>query len=275
MKAQVSVIIPTKNEERNIERCLQSIKNQTFKEYEIIVVDNNSNDKTKKIAKKYAQLVFNKGPERSSQRNYGANHSKGVYVLFIDADMELTPRVLEECVTKANRTKKFGGIIIPEIPIGKNYWERVKAFERSLYNKYGDATTDAARFFPKDVFLKVGGFDLTITGPEDWDLTDSILKAGYALERVKAEIFHYEYITSLTALFKKKFYYAKKAHRYLKKQNISTVSPKTVYFLRPIFYKSWKEYFAHPLLFLGMVGLLSGELIMGGLGFFLGKVKQL
>jgi glycosyltransferase involved in cell wall biosynthesis len=275
MKIIVSVIIPTKNEEKNIERCLQSITNQTFKSYEIIVVDNKSTDKTKEISKKYTSFVYDKGPERSSQRNYGAAKANGKYLLFVDADMELMPKVLEECVNKMQSAKSIGGIFIPEIPIGKNFYEKSKAFERSLYNKYGDETTDAARFFPNDVFKKIGGYDTTITGPEDWDITDSVQRAGYTLERIKAQIYHYEYIPSAVVLFRKKFYYAKKAHRYLKKQNVSTLSPKTVYFLRPIFYKSWKEYFIHPLLFFGMVFLLSGELMMGGLGFFIGKFRQL
>lgn len=272
---KVSVIITTRNEERNIKRCLQSIKQQTYNDIEIIVVDNKSTDKTKEISKKFTKNVYDKGPERSAQRNFGAEKAKGDYLLFIDADMELLPKVIEECVSKIMKSKKIGGIFIPEIPVGKNFYEKAKAFERSLYNKYGDDTTDAARFFSKDVFKKIGGYDTTITGPEDWDITDSVLKSGYTLARIRAQIYHYEYIPSVSALFKKKFYYAKKAHRYLEKQNISTVSPKTVYFLRPIFYKSWKEYVNHPLLFGGMVYLLSGELVMGGLGFFIGKFKKL
>jgi glycosyltransferase involved in cell wall biosynthesis len=275
MKSIVSVIIPTKNEERNIARCLQSIKSQNYKEVELIVIDNRSIDRTQEIARNYTKLVFTKGPERSTQRNYGAEMAKGKYLLFIDADMELTPHVLEECIKKTQKLEKTGGIFIPEVPIGKNFYEKSKAFERSLYNKYGDETTDAARFFKKEVFNNIGGYDTTITGPEDWDITDSVLKAGYTLGRIKAKIYHYEYIPSAIALFRKKFYYAKKAHRYLKKQNISTLSPKTVYFLRPIFYKSWKEYLIHPLLFLGMVFLLSGELVMGSLGFFIGKFRHL
>ncbi len=55
-KPLVSVIITTKNEERNIETCLKSIKNQTYKKIEVIVIDNNSADSTEKISKKYTKL---------------------------------------------------------------------------------------------------------------------------------------------------------------------------------------------------------------------------
>lgn len=271
---KISVIITTKNEGRNIGRCLKAIQKQTYKNFEIIVVDNNSSDDTQKIAGKYTKNVYSKGPERSSQRNFGAQKSHGKYLLFIDADMELSPNILAECMSHISSESNVGGIVIPEIAIGKNYFEKVKAFERSIYNESGDQFTDAARFFPKDVFEKVGGYDESITGPEDWDLPDSVRKKGYKILRISSTINHYEYIPSLFALFRKKYYYAKRAHRYLKKQNIQVVGPKTVYFLRPVFYKHWRKYISHPFLFFGMIILLTGELISGGLGFIEGKIKN-
>src|SRR5690242_13999566 len=94
----VSVIVPTKNSQHFLDACLRSIKNQSYKNIELIVVDNNSTDKTKNIAKKYTKRVYNKGPERSAQRNFGASVSKGAYVVFIDSDMQLTKNVIKNCV---------------------------------------------------------------------------------------------------------------------------------------------------------------------------------
>lgn len=70
---KVSVIVTTKNEEGHITNCLKNIKAQTYPQdkIEIIVVDNNSSDKTKEIAKEYTDKVYNCGPERSAQRNFG------------------------------------------------------------------------------------------------------------------------------------------------------------------------------------------------------------
>jgi len=93
---KVSVIVTTKNEERHIENCLESIKNQTYlsnlcnqspnlcnqsteqSAVEIIVVDNNSTDRAKEIVEEFKKRftplnvqLFNWGPERSSQRNFG------------------------------------------------------------------------------------------------------------------------------------------------------------------------------------------------------------
>lgn len=271
----VSVIITTKNEEDRIARLINSILKQTYQNREIILVDNNSTDKTIEIAKKLGAKIYNFGPERSAQRNYGAEKSSGNYLLFLDADMELSPNVLKECIQMCEYDQNIGGIIIPEESKAGNFWERVKAFERSFYNKQGDEATDAARFFKKEAFRKSGGFDETITGPEDWDLTDSLKKKGYKTGRIKAVIYHYEKINSLLSLAYKKFYYALRSYRYLSKQNVPVVSQKTIYFLRPVFYKNIDKIISHPILATGMVVMLTLELLAGGLGYLVGKVKKL
>ena len=67
----VSIIVPTYNSEKFLEGCLESIQKQTYSHIELIVVDNNSKDNTKEIARKYTEKVFNQGPERSAQVNFG------------------------------------------------------------------------------------------------------------------------------------------------------------------------------------------------------------
>lgn len=275
-KDLVSVIVTSRDEEGVIGNLLESIFKQTYKNIEVILVDNNSTDNTLKIAGKFKKLkVYKGGPERSAQRNYGAKISKGEYLLFLDADMRLTPKVIEDCVKVVNSDKKAGSVIIPEQSEAYAFWEKVKAFERSFYNEKGDSVTDAARFFKREAFLKAGGYDETITGPEDWDLPETIRELGYEDGRIKEKIFHRERATSLIVLFKKKFYYGLHAHKYLKKHNISLVSPKTVYFLRPLFYKSWRRLVSHPTLAGGMMVMLFTQTLGGGLGYLIGRMKRL
>lgn len=275
-KNLVSIVITAKNEEDVIESLLTSIKKQTYKNIEVILVDNNSDDNTLKIASWFKRIkVFNFGPERSSQRNYGAKKSFGRYLLFLDADMRLSPKVVEECVRAATSNKNIGSVIIPEQSIAYSFWEKVKAFERSFYNKKGDPITDAARFFKREVFEKVGGYDETITGPEDWDLPETIRELGYKDGRIDDKIYHRERATSLITLFKKKFYYGLYAHKYLRKHNIPIVSPKTIYFLRPLFYKNWERLLSHPLLALGMIMMLITQTLGGGLGYLIGRIRKL
>lgn len=269
----VSIIITTKNEAKILDKALKSATSQSYPEKEVIVVDNFSSDNTKKIAKKYKVKFFEFAPERSAQRNSGAKKSRGGYVFFMDADMELTPNVIEDCVERIYK-EKLDGVVIPEESKWVNFWGEVKAFERSFYSEKGDPVTDAARFFKKSVFKKVGGYDEGITGPEDWDLPDRIREAGYKIGRSSQTIYHHEQELSLQTLFKKKFYYGLNAHKYLSKHHIPVISPKTVYFLRPLFYKNWIKLVKHPNLSLAMACMLSVELIGGGLGYVMGRIRN-
>jgi len=179
MKSLISIVITTKNEERNIANCLKSIRAQTYpqEEIKIIVVDNNSADKTKEIAKKYTKKVYNKGPERSAQRNYGMiGKAKGKYVMYLDADMILSATVIEKAIEKLESSNAtLVALYIPEIVLGNSFWNQVRRFERSFYD---GTAIDCVRIIKKDVFEKVGGFDLLLTGPEDWDLDKKTRQAG-------------------------------------------------------------------------------------------------
>lgn len=270
----VSVVITSKNEADSIGDLLRSINKQTYKNIEVILVDNNSTDETVEIAEKYSNVkIYKFGPERSAQRNFGAKKSKGNYLIFLDADMELTPKVIESCAEVANKMHVLG-VVIPEESVAQNFWGEVKAFERSFYNEKGDPITDAARFFSRRVFKQVGGYDETITGPEDWDLPDRVREAGFKIGRSTEKIYHHEQKISLLVLFRKKFYYGLNAHKYLSKHNIPVVGPKTVYFLRPLFYKNWTRLLKHPVLSLAMICMLFVELVGGGLGYIVGRISK-
>ncbi len=269
----VSVVITTRNEEKVIKRLLKSVLKQSYKNLEIILVDNFSTDNTVKVAEEFNIKCFKAGSERSAQRNFGAKKSSGNFLFFLDADMELSDRVIEGCIKLINQ-EKVEGIVIPEQSKATSFWGKVKAFERSFYNERGDPITDAARFFSKKVFKKVGGYDEEITGPEDWDLPDRIREAGFKIGRSQEKIYHHEHEISPALLLKKKFYYGKNAHRYLRKHNIGVISPKTIYFLRPLFYKNWMRLVKHPILSLAMVYMLSIELLGGGIGYLVGRLKK-
>ena len=270
----VSIIITSKNEADVIEDLLTSIKKQTYKNIEVILVDNNSKDGTREKAQRFIKNIYSRGPERSAQRNYGAKKSKGKYLLFLDADMRLSPKVVESCL-KAVKGYGIGAVAIPEQSIAHSFWEKVKAFERSFYNEKGDPITDAERFFSRRAFNKAHGYDETITGPEDWDLPETIRELGFKNDRIVEKIYHKERAISLVVLFKKKYYYGLHAEKYLKKHNIPMVSPKTVYFLRPLFYKSWQKLISHPILALGMIIMLITQTLGGGVGYIVGRLRKL
>lgn len=265
----VSVIIPTKNSERTLERCLASTKNQNYPNIEIIIVDNYSTDKTEKIAQKYGE-VYVKGAERSTQRNFGAEKAKGELLLFIDSDMELTSGVIAACVQEIiEKDKDIKGIIIPEVSIGEGFWAKCKALERSCY--VGDETIEAARFFDKKAFFEFKGYDESLTGVEDWDLSQR-LKKKYKISRIKSFIRHNEGRPSLLKLARKKYYYAQGLPAYLKKHPGSITREQSIYFLRPAFCRNWKKLIRHLILFFGMIVMLATEMIAAGAGFIKSRI---
>ena len=172
----VSVIVTTRNEERNIGNCLQSIQLQTYKSIEIIVVDNNSTDRTQDIARSFTDVVVNKGPERSAQRNHGiCDLATGQYVMFIDADMILSPTLIAECL-KVIQIDDAVALHIEEVILGRGVLAKIRRFERSFYS---GTVIDGARFFLRSIFIEIGGFDKSLPpGPEDWDLDKRLKKHG-------------------------------------------------------------------------------------------------
>ena len=264
-KPLVSVVITTKNEEKNIENCLKSILRQSYDngKIEVVVVDNNSIDRTKEIAKKYTDKVFNKGPERSVQRNYGVKKSSSRYFLYLDADMILSENVIEECVEKfrnwklETRNSELVALYIPEIIMGESFWCKVRRFERSFYN---GTVIDCARFIRKDKFLEVGRFDESISGPEDWDLDKKLRNIG-KVELIKAPIYHNEAEFNLKKYLNKKAYYAKSFDKYIAKWNKddSDIKKQLGFYYRfiGVFVENgkWKKLIRHPILVLGMFTL--------------------
>lgn len=269
MKKLVSIIIPTKNEERNIGLCLKSIKEQTYKNTEIIVVDNNSLDKTKEISKQYTDKVFNKGPERSSQRNFGAEKAKGDYLLFIDADMIVTKKVIEDCIELVSQSG-LGGVIIPEESFGHNFWARCKKLERSFYLNVD--WIEAPRFFPKKIFNSVKGYDETLVSGEDWDLGQKV-REKFKVGRIKSFIMHNEGNISLFNLLKKKFYYSRQIKNYaLKNKNSKSFSVQSNPINRyKLFLSNPKKLFADPLLGIGMLFMKTSEFFVGAVGILFSR----
>jgi glycosyltransferase involved in cell wall biosynthesis len=249
----VSVVITTKNEEKNIENCLRSLGSQTFKNIELIVVDNFSKDNTVDIAKRYTTKVYSKGPERSSQRNYGARLATSEYLLYLDADMILSPNVIEECVEKCER-EGVDALYIPERIVGEGFWIKVRDFERGFYT---GTVIDAVRFVRKNLFEQVKGFDETLIGPEDWDFDRKIREIGRTAI-VDVPLYHNENSFDMKRYLKKKDYYAKGIQNYARKWGSHdpeiTKQIGLWYRVIGVFTEKdkWKNLLRHPLFMIGM-----------------------
>jgi len=228
----VSVIIPTFNSGKTLKYCLKSIQSQNYKNIEIIVVDAFSKDETQQIAEKFADKIFLLAKERSYARNFGARQAKGRFVFFIDSDMELTPNVVAECVALCTY-KKADAVIIPEETFGEGFLVECRKLEKKMRLK--EFYSEAPRFFKKEVFQFVGGYDNNLVTGEDFELAYRIYKAGFSIERCTALIKHHEENLSLRNLVKKIYYYGEKLPAYVKKEPtlaFKTSSP--IHFLKHI-----------------------------------------
>lgn len=251
----LSIIIPTKNEAKNIESCLKSIKKQRLPS-EIVVIDNYSKDQTLNIAKKYTNLVFKIGNERSKQRNFGLKKASGKYILFLDADMELGADVLSQCVQKI-KNSRIVGILIDEIPKGQNFLAKIKKLEKKITQ--GRKEIEAARFFRKNDLDKIGGFDEMLISGEDWDISQRIQELG-KLSKIKAKIYHYE-DKSIWLDIRKKYYYAKYIGYYSRKH--PREFKKQAGFARfSMLFKNPKIIKDQPLEFMGLLFLKSAQYIV-------------
>lgn len=99
-KHKFSLIVPVYNTEKYIEKCLNSILNQSYKNYEIIVINDGSTDNSEKILEQYKtnkkiKIIKQKNKGLSDARNEGLNHISGDYILFIDSDDYIEPKLLE------------------------------------------------------------------------------------------------------------------------------------------------------------------------------------
>lgn len=103
MKKMFSIIVPIYNVEKYLRSCLNSIKNQTFQDYEVIMIDDGSTDNSKKIAKEFEnnqfKYFYKKNGGLSSARNFGIKKANGQYIMFIDSDDYIKTNALKKIYT--------------------------------------------------------------------------------------------------------------------------------------------------------------------------------
>ena len=109
-----TVIIPAYNAGKYLDECLESLVSQSFKDFEVIVVDDGSTDRTAVLGRKYTELdnrfrlVEKDNGGVSSARNSGIDNAKGEWVLFVDADDVLVNTALEVLNSSINSTSSAG-----------------------------------------------------------------------------------------------------------------------------------------------------------------------
>lgn len=201
-KPLLSVIIPTYNEERDIENNIKSLQKQSYRNFEIIVVDDGSTDNTLEVVKKFKKIKIleqkHKGPGLA--RNLGARKAKGKILILIDSDMTFHKDYLKNLI-KPILKDKTGKIIGAEEELQiadnlDNIWARCwgksvsdpKKTQRKIF-----------RAIKKDKFFELGGFDARYGYADDQTF---LFKYNLRPEIAKKAICYHKNPESLKETFK-------------------------------------------------------------------------
>ena len=183
----VSIVIPAKNEEKNIEILLKSIKAQTYQPFEIILSDADSRDDTVKVAKEYGAKVV-AGGMPAIGRNNGFNACSQDIVIFMDADVQF----LEKDSLK-DLVEMF---VEQELDCATSHFQYIgeKSFQKGLATKFINVAKDISAFSPlkglkwdyagfimvsRNAFESVGGFAIELKYMEDFLLIQRIVSRGF------------------------------------------------------------------------------------------------
>ena len=200
---KISVIIPVRNGADKIEQCLKAVLSQSYKPYEVIVVDGHSTDDTVERAKKFpVRILYEDYHTRAGGCQIGIENASGDYVAFTDAD----------CIPKKdwleNLVKGFdvgivgvgGGII----QMGDGFW--IQSINLAFNTFLGSANAVQGRLLRKKRFVNtfsgcnsmyrkenimhVGGFNIQLKGAEDAELNRRLSKLGKLLYTPDAIVLH-------------------------------------------------------------------------------------
>jgi glycosyltransferase involved in cell wall biosynthesis len=242
------------------------------------VVDNYSHDETVNVAKKYGAKIITVGPPpphnnfftAPTQRKVGADHAKGAFFFFVDADMTLSRGLIKECVAECENG--IDAITIAEISFGMGFWAKCKKIERACY--MNDSRIEAPRFITRSAYVLVGGWSESAGAFDDWDFAARLrahdLKIGYCMNKY---ILHYEGRLTLRSLFSKKYKMGKTVDlvKHASSQELSAMRYQLTPF-RILLLKKVALFSKNPIYILGMLlmklietaGLLMGSLTAHG-----------
>ena len=255
----MSVLVPTLNSERTIEKLLDSIQNQDFKDYELILIDGDSNDKTLTIAKRYpVKIIEEERKGIGAARRTGVLHAKGVYVAFIDSDCRALKNWLRSLLSviknvKISNVVGVGGSAVPEdeslVSKCLEYRWFTEAYD-DLKEVESIATFNA--IYTKDMIIKAGNFNPDLEAGEDLELNHRIRKLGFKLLYVPRIRVYHNHPTTVKELLRKWFHHGRWFARVhvMSSNFLKKIFPRLIYCLclAISILTAWKNLFILPVL---------------------------
>ncbi|MFV8378258.1 glycosyltransferase family 2 protein [Flavobacterium sp. LB3R33] len=194
----ISIIIPCYNSETTLETTLESVLNQEFQNWEAIIINDGSVDKTEEIAMNWTRKdnrfsYFSKQNEGLGKtRNYGIAHAKGEYILPLDSDNQLKKDFASSAITVFEKDSSIGVVHGDAEYFGEKtgLWKIDEFdFTKMLLNNY----IDACAIYEKKIWEQVGGYDekMPFQGHEDWELWLALGILNVRFHHLKAITFRY------------------------------------------------------------------------------------
>lgn len=186
---KVSIVISTYNRAHMVGRAIKSVLNQTYQDFEVIIVDDASTDNTEEVVKsfnderlRYIRHEVNSGGHAAPQ-NTGIEIARGEYIAFLDDDDEWLPEKLEKQVNKFKSVLPDVGVIYCGIAniveeTGRVLQERMPTSRGDIFNTMlrGVFVAFPTVLVRKECFQKVGALDAELPGYYDWDMLIRISK---------------------------------------------------------------------------------------------------
>lgn len=186
--------MPTLNEEKYLPKLLEDLANQTFDNFEVIIVDGKSEDKTLQITERFAKKITIHtltSPKRkvAFQRNYGAKNAKGDFVIFLDADSRVEPKFLKTIDSYIQKYKHL--VYIPAIAFDE------KQYEYTFIQNFINFILETSQFLnkpfsnggsiimQKNVFEFLGGFNEKLYISEDHEIIQRAKECGISAKFIK------------------------------------------------------------------------------------------
>ncbi|MBN2892278.1 MAG: glycosyltransferase [Bacteroidales bacterium] len=252
-----SVIVPVFNRPDEVEELLDSLKKQTFGDFEVVIVEDGSQIDCKKEVEKYSDSLkikyfFKENEKPAIARNYGVERAEGEFVVFVDSDCIIPADYFEKVITylKNEDVEVYGGPDAAD-PDFSNMQKAISYSMTAFFttgNIRGGEKVD--KFYPrsfnlgvkKSVFDEMGGFPVTKMHPgEDMVFAIELIKRGYKTKLFKNAFVYHKRRNTLKSFFKQVFKFGKT--RFI----ISKVYPDT-----------FKVFYLAPTVFvLGVLGLIG------------------
>lgn len=195
MNDKVSIIMPCYNDGKYIREAIQSVKEQTYKNIEIIVIDDGSDDEeTRDVLDSLTvdvTVLQTNHLRPAGARNYGIQNAKGKYILPLDSDDKIEPSYVEKAVKILESNKNVGVVYCQADLFGekRGRWDLPDySFDKMLLDNVVFVT---ALFYRQD-WQAVGGFNTQmLAGMEDYDFWLAIMALGREIYQIPEVLFHY------------------------------------------------------------------------------------